>query len=71
MLDQLWVIHDPISGEAIYKCRSLEEARERAKTLEPSSAAKNTPGWDDLPPVTYRYEVKNKKAVNPVKEENV
>ncbi len=68
MLDKLWVIHDPINWAALCKCGSLEEAREQAQTLEPTRIAKNTPGWDELEPLIYRYEVKDKKAVNPVKE---
>ncbi len=53
MNKHLWVIHDLINGVALEKFWTLEEARQAV-----------TDG--DL---IYRYEVKGKKAVNPVREE--
>lgn len=65
----VWIILDPISGDVIDQCKSLEAAIESTKTAEPTRAALTVPGWDTLKAVIYRYEVENGKPVNGVKVE--
>jgi len=62
-MKHLYVNHDPISGAAVSKHWTLDEAR--SAELETTRAAL-APGWHTLKPLIYQYDIRNGQAINPV-----